>query len=393
MIEEKTAGSLFERLISGTQKISNSEEFRSAIKSSPRDPWLYRLMADFHKRNKSFIEADKTYRKAYNLFMEQGESLQGIAALLRSWSIIRPTPHDFRTLHSQLRRKGSHSSAIAECLAKMSYRELTAVLNKSVLVKYPAQHVVRKAGEIDDSLFLVVYGKLVSTAPDDNGPQDGNNARILKENDFFGDRHPSPDEKSISNLVKTTTEVELLKISKPDLLTLCGEHPDLQIGLKGLQKDLSLNDEEKPTKFFRKTSRRKLITTMLLEIFDREPGKFPFVVKCFTSDMSLGGVCVVVDPRYRDLPIADLVNRKSRLNISLPDESISLTILGRLAWYKETDLDGEDTYAIGIQFNEMPPRLRGLMIVFANAMGSMSHQIEAGREKNLRKGSASANQR
>jgi len=72
-----------------------------------------------------------------------------------------------------------------------------------------------------------------------------------------------------------------------------------------------------------------------------------------------------------------MVNRKARLSISLPDESISLTILGRLAWYKETDLDGEDTCAIGIQFNEMPPRLRGLLIVFANAMGSMSRQMAA----------------
>jgi len=385
MATENSTNNFFEQLISGTKKFSNGEEFRVALKSNPRDPWLYRLLADFHKHNKSFIEADKTYRKAYQLFMEKGKSLQGIAALLRSWSIIRPTAHDFRTLHSQLRHKDSHSSAIAECLAKMSYRELTAVLQKSVLVKYPAHHVVRKAGEIDDALFVVVYGKLISTAPDDNGPQDGNNSSTLMENDFFGDRFPSATEKSISNLVKTSTEVELLKISKPDLLTLCGEHPDLQIGLKGLQEDLSLDDEEKPAKFFRKTSRRKLITTMLLEIFDREPGKFPVVVKCFTSDMSLGGVCVVVDPRYRDLPIADLVNRNSRLNISLPDESISLTILGRLAWYKETDLDGEDTYAIGIQFNEMPPRLRGLMIVFANAMGSMSREIEAGKEAKLRK--------
>ncbi len=83
----------------------------------------------------------------------------------------------------------------------------------------------------------------------------------------------------------------------------------------------------------------------------------------------------MVDPRYRDLPISDLVNRKAKLRISLPDESLSLTTLGRLAWYKETDLDGEATYTIGIQFSEMPPRLRGLLIVFANAVGSMSRQL------------------
>ncbi|NTV15207.1 MAG: cyclic nucleotide-binding domain-containing protein [Desulfobulbaceae bacterium] len=380
MTEEKSA-SVFEELISGAITFKSSEEFRNALIKSPHDPWLYRLLADSHKHNKSFVEAEKTYQKSYQLFMDQGKSLQGIAALLRSWSIIRATPHSFRALHSQLRHKASHTSAVAECLAKMSYRELTAVLHKSVLVKHPAQQVIRKAGEVDDSLFVVVYGKLISTAPDNNGPQNDSSALILKENDFFGDRHPGTTEKSISNLIKSVTEVELLKISKPDLLTLCGEHPDLQIGLKGLQEDLLLDEGEKPTKFFRKTSRRKLITSMLLEIFDREPGKFPFVVKCFTSDLSLGGACVIVDPRYRDLPIADLVNRKSRLNISLPDESISLTILGRLAWYKETDLDGEDTYAIGIQFNEMPPRLRGLLIVFANAVGSISRSME-GREPN-----------
>ena len=118
-----------------------------------------------------------------------------------------------------------------------------------------------------------------------------------------------------------------------------------------------------------------------MDILDREPGKHPISVKCYTSDISLGGVCVVVDPRYRDLPIEDLVNRKTKLRISLPDESISLTILSRLAWYKETEMDGEDTYAIGIQFNEMPPRLRGLLIVIANAVGLMTTQLAAREQK------------
>lgn len=377
MTGEINADSVFEQLISGTRKLCSGDEFRKALKNSPNDPWLYRLLADFHKGNKSFIEADKTYKKAYHLFMEQGKSLQGIAALLRAWAIIRPTAHDFRLLHSQLRRKDSHTSAVAECLAKMSHRELSAVLKKSVLIRYPAHSVIRKAGEVEDSLFVVVYGNLTSTAPDDNGPPGGDTASAIKENEFFGEHHPCSAEKRLGNLVKSLTEVELLKISKPDLLTLCGEHPDLQIGLKGLIEDQAVAEEDKPSKFYRKTSRRNLSITLHLEIFARDPGKYPVIVKCFTSDMSLGGVCVIVDPRYRDLPIEDMVNRKTRLSISLPDESISLTILGRLAWYKETDLDGEDTYAIGVQFNEMPPRLRGLLIVFANAVGSMSHQMRS----------------
>ncbi len=339
----------------------------------PDDPWLFRVMADFLKHNKSFIEAEKNYKESYRIFMEQGRSPQAIAALLRSWTIVRPTAHDFRALHASLRRKDSHSSALAECFAKMSYQELTSVLKCISLAKYPAKQVLRKAGENESTLFFVVYGNLISSAPDDNGPQ-GDSARILKENDFFGDRHPYSEEKTVSNLVKSLTEVELIQISKTNLLTLCGEHPDLQIGLKNLLEDNVQYEEDHPAKFYRKSSRRKLSITLFLDILDREPGKHPITVKCYTSDMSLGGVCVFVDPRYRDLP-GDLVNRRAKLRISLPDESISLTILGRLAWHKEADMDGEDTYAIGIQFNETPPRLRGLLIVFANAVGSMTRQM------------------
>lgn len=375
MVRAKTAENIFEQLISGTKLFNNAEDLRKAMRSYPDDPWLLRVMADLLKRNKSYIEAEKTYKKSYQIFMEQGRSLQAIAALLRSWTIIRPTAHDFRSLHARLRRKDSHSSAIAECFAKMSYQELSDMLKRISLVKYPANQVLRKSGETEDTLFFVVYGSLISSAPDDNGPQGGDSSIILKENDFFGDRYPCSEKKTVSNLVKTLTEVELIQVNKPNLLTLCGEHPDLQIGLKNLLEDKLLAGADHPAKFYRKTSRRKLIITLYLDILDREPGKYPITVKCYTSDMSLGGVCVIVDPRYRDLPIEDLVNRKTKLRISLPDESISLTILSRLAWYKEADMDGEDTFAIGIQFNEMPPRLRGLLIVFANAVGTMSRQM------------------
>lgn len=375
MTEKFPAENIFEQLIGGTRSFRNLEELRDVMQTYPETPWFHRIMADFLKRNKSFVEAEKHYNKSHLIFMEQGRTPQAIAALLRGWNIIRPTPHDFRSLHVMLRRKNSHSSALAECFAKMSYQELSAVLKCISLVKYPAHQVLRKAGESESTLFFVVYGNLISSPPGDNAPTGGDSARILKENDFFGDPRPYSEELSVGNLVKTLTEVELIQISKPDMLTLCGEFPDLQNGLKNLMEDHAQAGEHK-AKFYRKTSRRKLAITLYLDILDREPGKHPITVKCYTSDMSLGGVCVFVDPRYRDLPIEDLVNRRTKLRISLPDESISLSILSRLAWYKESDMDGEDTYAIGIQFNEMPPRLRGLLIVFANAVGSMNRQMQ-----------------
>jgi hypothetical protein len=113
-----------------------------------------------------------------------------------------------------------------------------------------------------------------------------------------------------------------------------------------------------------------------LEIFEDTPGRQPISVKGFTSDISLGGVCIIVDPRYRDIPVEHIINRKAKIKISLPDETISLIILGRMAWYKETVIDGQPTYALGVQFEEMPPKLRGLLIIFANAIGTTTKHIE-----------------
>ncbi len=256
MTEDNTAESIFAQLIRGTKVFDSVGEFRQTMREHPEDPWLYRILADLQKRNKSFIEADRAYKKSFQLFMEQGRSLQAIASLLRSWTITRPSPHDYRALHSRLRRRASHTSAIADCLAKMSYRQLVAALQQITLVKHPAHQVIRKAGAPEESINFIVYGSLTSTAPDDNGPQEEDVASILRENDFFGDPHPCSAQRTPGNLIKTLTELELIQITKPNLLTLCGEFPDLEIGLANLIKDQARKTKEKIAKFYRKSSRR-----------------------------------------------------------------------------------------------------------------------------------------
>ena len=245
MPEKLPAVSIFEQLISGSKTFNSIEELRKALHENPDDPWLFRVMGDFLKRGKSFIEAHKAYHKSYLLFMEHGQSLQAIAALLRGWAIIRPSAHDFRSLHSRLRRKNSHSSAIAECFAKMSYQELTDTLKRITLVKYPANRLLGKSDDSEEPLFFVVYGSLLASTPADDGSQE-NAANFLQENDFFGERYPRSDLKSLEYLVKTLTEVELIKITKPTLLTLCGKHPELQTGLKTLLKDHDLAKTRRP---------------------------------------------------------------------------------------------------------------------------------------------------
>ncbi|MBU0481585.1 MAG: cyclic nucleotide-binding domain-containing protein [Proteobacteria bacterium] len=375
MENKKSHIQIIDQLTLGLSSLSSLDDYKKLIKEFPNEPRLYRLLADYLSSKKAFIEASKTYRKTYHLFMQQGMSLQAIAALMCTWSIVKPSPYDLRSLHSRLKRKDSHTSAIAECFAKMSYPELVDVLSLVNLELYNSGEYVKKTGSPDDALYLVVSGELTESLTEDD--PENIDPKLLIENDFFGCLIPREKKKDFSSYIRAETRVELLKITNENLLSLCGEHPDFETGLKNLNDSKSLPDEDKPSKFFRKSSRQELSIILNLEIFGREPGLTSINVKGYSSDISLGGACVIVDPKYQDIP-EDLAGRNAKIRISLPGETVALAIMGRLAWHKITSIANVRTSAIGVQFNEMPPKVRGLLIVFANAVGTMTRLLDEG---------------
>ncbi len=370
-MKDKLALTIIEGLSKGTITINRVEEYKKLLTEYPNDPLVNRLFADFLKQAHSFPNAIKRYRKAYDLFMADGETLHAIAALFELWEIISPAPYDFRSLHSQLRRKDSHKSVIAEFFAKMSYPELRATISQLKKIRVKAGEIVQNPGEPEESFFFVISGELVKTMVDSERAEYGA-VQLLRENDHFGDYFPWEVKRPAPYQVKAASHAELLKISKESFLKLFEKHPNLKKAVKKLIKYQLIPDEVKPDKFFRKTSRRNLAISLSLQIIDPEPGRHPLTLKGFSRDISLGGARITVDPRYRDIPINDIVGRKTKLRVSLPDESVSVSIMGSIAWRKETEIDGEKTCALGLQFNETPPKLRGSMIIFINAVGTLS---------------------
>jgi CRP-like cAMP-binding protein len=371
MSKDKLALNIIEGLTKGSITINRVEEYKKLLTEYPNDPFVNRLFADFLHKAHSFADAIEKYRKSYDLFMAEGETLLAIASLFELWGIIAPVPYDFRSLHSKLRRKDSHNSVIAEFFAKMSYPELRATISRLEKIQVKADEIVQSPDEPEDSFFFVVSGELVKTPIEAENEKYGV-VQFLKENDHFGDYFPWEVKRPAPYQVRAASDAELLKISKENLLNLCEKHPSLKNGIKKLIKYQLIPDEEKPDKFFRKTSRRNFAISLVLDIIDPEPGRHPITVKGSSRDISLGGARITVDPRYRDIPINDILGRKTKLRVSLPDESISVSIMGKIAWRKETEIDGQQTCALGIQFNETPPRLRGSMIIFIYAVGTFS---------------------
>ncbi len=371
MLKYQTAAGLIRGLTSGAVTLAGIEECDRLLAEYPDNPRVTRLMADFLKKERSYIKAGRAYRATYRLFMAEGETLQALAALLELWDIFTPAPRDYRSLHSHLRRKKSHNSAISECFATMSYPELRATISRLEKIRVKAEEVIHEAGESEDALYFVISGELVKSSPEAGSDETGE-IRFLKANNHFGDDHSFEKRGTATYRITAAGAAELLKISKDDFRVLCGEYPELKLGARKLIKYQQIPEEEKPDKFFRKTSRRHLTIPLSLDIFDPDPGLSPLAAKGFSSDISLGGACVIVDPKYRDIPVEDLLDRKIRLRIGLPDESIAVSIMGRISWFKETEIKGRQTCAIGVQFQKTPPRLQASMIVFVTALGSIN---------------------
>ena len=58
--------------------------------------------------------------------------------------------------------------------------------------------------------------------------------------------------------------------------------------------------------------------------------------------------------------------KDSKVKISLPCEGMELKVSGKIAWTQETIVNGEKTLAVGIQFQDLSPKLRGMLFVFAD---------------------------
>jgi Tfp pilus assembly protein PilZ len=252
----------------------------------------------------------------------------------------------------------------------MSYQELRATLLHLKKIRVKADEIVHHPGDPEESLYFVISGELVKSQAKSES-EDFAVVQFLIANDHFGDDHPCEVKEPVSYQIRAAGESELLKISKDDFLTICKDHPNLKNGLTKLVKDQLIPEAIKPEKFFRKTSRLHQTIYLSLDIFHPEPGRQPISVKGFSSDISLGGACVIVDHKYQDIQVEDILKRKIMLRVSLPDESISVLIMGNIVWSKKTEINGQQTCAIGLQFADTPPRLRAAMIVFVNAVGSM----------------------
>lgn len=362
---------IIKHIIDGTIKINSVQEFQTILDIFPDDPSLQKAYSDLLMRKKSLDAAAKSYNKTTDLFLNSGMMLQAISSKLMEWNLSKPTNQDAWSFYSLLRKCDPPQTPFKKFFEKISYPEMVSVLKSSEYIRLPSGKIITQFGKPEENLYFIVSGSIqeVPCTIETSGKEMIKHPPIpLYENDFFGDIYPF-EKKTISpSTIETVSRAELIKLSKEKLIGLSKKYPNIEIRMNHLYQLRSDTDKDTSSHIIRKTSRYKIAMNTSVEIFHDESGISPLNISGSTSDISLGGICVYLDTTFwKDKP-SHLIGKTARTKISLPNELLTLSILGKIVWFKQISKGGKILDILGIQFKEMPPKLSGILLVIANIM-------------------------
>lgn len=365
--------SIARHIIDGSITIDSVSEFESMLKIFPNNPALYSAFGDLQVKKEMMDDAAFSYKKAAQLYIESGMMLSAILTKILEWRIEKPTHEEGRRFHASLCNGNFEETPLQEFFTSLSYPEMVAITNRLVRVRLPGNKVVKKIGDVDNSLYFIASGTISDTIYQPLGKKEEVNRKstiYLSKNDFFGELFPFDEENLSKSYVETVTSVEMGKISKADIIEVCKNYPDTEKYLIKLFEDREKIEKKESLSEVRKADRRSLPLQMNLEIFHKGPDKPPLGFKGFSRDISIGGVCVVIDSKYAN--ITSVINsiKDADVQLSFPSDAFTLTVSGNIIWSREVSFEGEKTLALGVHFRTLTPKMSGMLVVFADMLSN-----------------------
>jgi CRP-like cAMP-binding protein len=364
-----------EQVSSGFITIDSIEDFENLLKRFPNDPALQKASADLLAKKNQTDAAALSYSKAATRFLKSGKFLPAIVSKVYAWRLKSPSYQEAQLFLSAVRDGSFPSTPLKTFLEKLSNPEVLAVVKSFENIHLPEQQLIQKVGDGQDDLYFIVSGSLkeimyhpVKTKKEIVYKQSIIN---LSADDSIGDLYPIKEEKVCQSYVETITPVELVKLSKQTLLQICKKYPNVESGLQAINAFRLESQKENLLKKNRKGIRHELERKLTLEIHPHSSDNFPIILEGYSKDISIGGTCVVLDAK--DVSVVKSVAsfsktiKNSTVKISFPAEGLELKVSGKIAWTHEVVFQREKTLALGIQFQDLSPKLRGMLFVFADS--------------------------
>ncbi len=368
--------SITEQIANGSIRINSTKEFERLLKLFPSDPKLIKAYADLLSKENFLDSALKLYQKAAILFIDSGSMIDAVVSKLRQWRVAKPTYQDARLFFTALHEANFSRSPLNIFFDKLSSPEMFAIMRLFDVIELPAGQMVSKAGEKEKDLNFIVQGTFRKTT---YKPQKGNDettfkksSLMLTENHFFGKIFPFDKENYSQSYIESKSQAELITISKKSLKQICKKYPNVEIAIKGLYEFESRISEEDQYIRMQKGGRYKLPIRMSLEIYPQNSFNYPIIVEGYSKDISIGGTCVILDEK--DMEVHSSISsfhkktKDAKIKISMSIEALKLKVSGNIVWTQKIHVDGKQTLALGIKFDEMSPKFQGMLFAFADSL-------------------------
>jgi c-di-GMP-binding flagellar brake protein YcgR len=160
-------------------------------------------------------------------------------------------------------------------------------------------------------------------------------------------------------------------------MRICRKYPNIELGIIDLLSVRSLDDSAEPSDEIRRETRYKFSLRLQLEICPEDSPDRVIQLEGDSEDISIGGMSIILDSNAIDSnAAADSTGAASidksipgaRINVSVLTHTLLLKISGRIIWRRKVVRNGVKTLAIGMRFEEMSPKIRGLLFALFNSL-------------------------
>jgi CRP-like cAMP-binding protein len=371
MDSQKT--NIVEQITGGFISIDSIEEFNEVIEDFPEDPALHKAYADFLVKKKSSDNAALSYGRAATLYLNSGKLLPAVLTKLLQWRIKSPVYQDAQLFLTALNDNSLPDTPLKVFFDKLSKPEVLAVMKCLENIQFPAGQLIYKIEDVQEDLYFIVSGSIkeIRFEPVEKGKETvfKQSVENLSDDDTFGELYPIKEENVCQSYIEATEPVDLLKIPKQMLMPIFKKYSNVESGLQAVSVFRSEFRKAKLLKKNRKSQRHETMIKMSLEVYPHSSANYPIILEAYSKDISVGGTCVVLDAN--DISVAKSVAsfsktiKNSKVKINFPSGGLELKVSGKIAWTRETIERGKKTLAVGIHFQDLSPKLRGMLFVFA----------------------------
>jgi hypothetical protein len=288
------------------------------------------------------------------------------------WKIKPPTPQEAQLFYSFLRKGSYYESPLKTFFQRLTYQELVSFVSKLIRVELSSGKMIKKTGDDEKDLYFVVSGNLKETVfvPVRKGEDSlyRKRAFFLTENQFFGDVYPFKEENRSKSYIETSTRTELIRITKTNLIKICEKYPNIEMGLIDLYKVRKKNGNDSVLSKVRKLGRHQLPLKINLHIFTNANQTEPLIIDGYSRDVSIGGLCVILDGKYKSISAISKNIREAKIEMSLPEEELVLKVAGSIVWSREFSWKKKKIVALGFRFKDMSPKFKGMFFMMADSI-------------------------